>query len=315
MTNEQTAATTTSRPSFFVRFFRALGRFMWALVKVVLVLAVIAALGFGGYLGIRELGNAYLDLSAESVETAARVELLRSDVNTLMENDTSGRRESNAFQNDLTALDGRVSAVEREMTADLERQTAQLAVLEARLDEMVEAGVVISENVALLNGGIAALQTDIVGFGSDLDSLGGEVDGLQSEVAGLDGETVALQASLEDPLAATEDVAELRQILVLFRVWELVARARLRLVEGNPGLALADVQAAQGALSAVIEASSEEMAAVLTPVQQRLDLAAASLPNDPITAARDLETAWEALDGLLSELLGLPVVEVEEEGN
>jgi phosphoglycerate-specific signal transduction histidine kinase len=285
------------------------------LVKVVLVLAVIAALGFGGYLGIRELGNAYLDLSAESVETAARVELLRSDVNTLMENDTSGRRESNAFQNDLTALDGRVSVVEREMTADLERQTAQLAVLEARLDEMVEAGVVISENVALLNGGIAALQTDIVGFGSDLDSLGGEVDGLQSEVAGLDGETVALQASLEDPLAATEDVAELRQILVLFRVWELVARARLRLVEGNPGLALADVQTAQGALSAVIEASSEEMAAVLTPVQQRLDLAAASLPNDPITAARDLETAWEALDGLLSELLGLPVVEVEEEGN
>jgi hypothetical protein len=230
-----------------------------------------------------------------------------------MENDTSGRRENNAFQNDLTALDGRVAAVEREMTADLERQASQLAVLEARLDEMVEAGVVISENVALLNGGIAALQTDIVGFGSDLDSLGGEVDGLQSEVAGLDGETVALQASLEDPLAATEDVAELRQILVLFRVWELVARARLRLVEGNPGLALADVQAAQGALTAVIDASSEEMAAVLTPVQQRLDLAAAGLPDDPITAARDLETAWEALDGLLSELLGLPVV--AEEGN
>jgi chromosome segregation ATPase len=291
-----------------------LGRFLWALVKVVLVLAVIVALGFGGYLGIRELGEAYLDLSAETVETASRVDLLRSDVNTLMANDTNNRRESSAVNNDLTALDGRISAVEREISVDLEQQSEQLSVLESRIDDMAGAGVVISDNVTLLNGGIGALQSDIVTLGSDLDTLGGEVDGLQSEVVGLGSDMAALQETLEDPLAATEDVEALRQTLALFRVWELVARARLRLLEDNPGLALADVQAAQAAVETILETAVEETAASLTPVQQRLDLAAASLPDDPLTAGRDLETAWESLDVYLGELLGLPVVESVEEG-
>jgi chromosome segregation ATPase len=291
-----------------------LGRFLWALVKVVLVLAVIVALGFGGYLGIRELGEAYLDLSAETVETASRVDLLRSDVNTLMANDTNNRRESSAVNNDLTALDGRISAVEREISVDLEQQSEQLSVLESRIDDMAGAGVVISDNVTLLNGGIGALQSDIVNLGSDLDTLGGEVDGLQSEVVGLGSDMAALQETLEDPLAATEDVEALRQTLALFRVWELVARARLRLLEDNPGLALADVQAAQAAVETILETAVEETVASLTPVQQRLDLAAASLPDDPLTAGRDLETAWESLDVYLGELLGLPVVESVEEG-
>jgi chromosome segregation ATPase len=273
-----------------------LGRFLWALVKVVLVLAVIVALGFGGYLGIRELGEAYLDLSAETVETASRVDLLRSDVNTLMANDTNNRRESSAVNNDLTALDGPISAVEREISVDLEQQSEQLSVLESRIDDMAGAGVVISDNVTLLNGGIGALQSDIVTLGSDLDTLGGEVDGLQSEVVGLGSDMAALQETLEDPLAATEDVEALRQTLALFRVWELVARARLRLLEDNPGLALADVQAAQAAVETILETAVEETVASLTPVQQRLDLAAASLPDDPLTAGRDLETAWESLD-------------------
>lgn len=310
MTEEQTTAN-TNESSLLGRFFRFLGRFLWALVKVVLVLALIAALSFGGYLGIRELGESYLDLSAETVETASRVELLRSDVNTLMENDTNNRRQSSAVQNELTEMDGRISAVERELAADLEAQSEQLAALEARLDEMAAAGAVISDNINLLNDGIGALQTDIVNLGSDLDSLGGEVDSLESDVSGLDSETAAIQESLANPLAATEDVAELRQTLSLFRVWELVARARLRLLESNPGLALLDVQAAQLALSAVSENASEEMAATLEPIQQRLDLSASSLPDDSVTAARDLETAWEALDRLLGELLGLPDAAVE----
>jgi hypothetical protein len=313
MANEQ-AATTGSGMGFWGRFGHFLGRFLWALVKVVFVLAIIGALGFGGYLGIRELGRSYLDLSAETVETASRVDLLRSDVNTLMENDTDNRRQSSTFKNDLTAMDGRVSTMERQLSADLEQQSAQLTALEGRLSEITAAGTIISDHVSLLDGGIGALQSDIVGLGSDLDSLGGEVDGLQSDVVGLGSETAALQEALADPLAATEDVAELRQILVLFRVWELVARARLRLVEGNAGLALADVEAAQTALSAVIEGASEEMVATLTPVQQRLDLAASGLPDDPVTAGRDLETGWEALDGLLGNLLGLPPATVDGEG-
>jgi hypothetical protein len=69
-------------------------------------------------------------------------------------------------------------------------------------------------------------------------------------------------------------------------------------------------------LAAVIDAAPEGLAAELEPVQQRLALAAAGLPDDPVTAARDLESGWEALDVLLGEMLGLPEAAVEEgEGN
>jgi prophage DNA circulation protein len=260
------------------------------------------------------LSQSLLRLTVETHETTARVNLLRSDVNSLMENETTGRQQSFEVQNNLTALDGRVSAVERGLEADLAQQSEQLTLLEGRVESLAEAGTVISDNVTVLNGGIGALQTDIVSYGTDLDNLGGEVDGLQSQVSGLTGQTETLQESLTDPLAGTEDVAELRRILSLFRVWELVSRARLRLVEGNPGLALTDVEAAQDALTAVIESAPEEFSDQLLLVQQRLDLAAASLPEDGITAARDLESGWETLDALLGDLLELTPASSEEGG-
>ena len=46
-----------------------------------------------------------------------------------------------------------------------------------------------------------------------------------------------------------------------------------------------------------------DLAESLGLVQTRLDLAATALPDDPEAAARDLNTAWEALDAVLTTLL------------
>ena len=123
--------------------------------------------------------------------------------------------------------------------------------------------------------------------------MGDQVD-LQSDDLTAFGETLT-----------TADLVALRQTIYLFRVWEMVARARLRLLENNAGLAGADVARSQEAVAALIAAGDFADADGLAQLAQRLDLAAAGLPNSPAAAAADLELAWESIDQLLAALLGI----------
>ncbi|MDX1689338.1 MAG: hypothetical protein R3248_15250, partial [Candidatus Promineifilaceae bacterium] len=100
------------------------------------------------------------------------------------------------------------------------------------------------------------------------------------------------------------ELAQMRRALTLFRAWELVARARLRLLQGNAGLAAGDLTAAQATVDAL---AAEEGEAALAPLRQRLALALENLPADPVAAGRDLETAWEMLDEEIATLSGGPV--------
>jgi hypothetical protein len=111
---------------------------------------------------------------------------------------------------------------------------------------------------------------------------------------------------------ATDQVAQMGQALSLFRAWEMVYRARLRLLEQNFGLAAEDVATAQALVAALAAADGAAETESLAEVQERLELAADNLPNDPDTAERDLETAWEMLDAILSATLGEPEVGLAE---
>jgi len=93
-----------------------------------------------------------------------------------------------------------------------------------------------------------------------------------------------------------------RQVLTLFRVWELISRARLRLLEDNFGLARADTEQALRTMDFLLAAAPEE-AETWQRIQARLELALAALPDDPDMAAGDLESAWDALDELLTAML------------
>ena len=79
-------------------------------------------------------------------------------------------------------------------------------------------------------------------------------------------------------------------------------------------MAQADIAAAQVLLaSVVVEAPVEGELSQVDLVQQRLDLVTTALPDDPVTAAADLELAWEQLDSLMAALLlpAEPGVETE----
>ena len=105
-------------------------------------------------------------------------------------------------------------------------------------------------------------------------------------------------------------VTEMTQTLMLFRAWELVARARLRLLENNPGLAQTDVTKADDMLQLIILILPEDSPETdsLQTVQTRLALAADNLDLDAELAGTDLETAWDELDKILATRLQ-PIVD------
>jgi hypothetical protein len=80
----------------------------------------------------------------------------------------------------------------------------------------------------------------------------------------------------------------------------MIGRARLRLLESNFGLAAADIDLAIAAIDDLLGGDVDEPADDLTAVRERLVLAAASLPDQPLVTGRDLETAWEALDEIVA---------------
>ena len=106
-----------------------------------------------------------------------------------------------------------------------------------------------------------------------------------------------------------------RRAIALFRIWEMIGRARLRLVDDNAGLAAADVELALAAVDdllardlAVTATAQDEvepapLAEDLSTLRERLVLAGANLPDQPIAAGRDLETAWETLDAIITNVV------------
>ncbi|MCI0398709.1 MAG: hypothetical protein L0332_21480 [Chloroflexi bacterium] len=278
------------QPGFLSRLGRAI---LWFL-KLIIVILLAFGLGLAGYFGWQWLSSSANAFSSNSG-------LLRSDVNTLMERETSQRQQLSDLQATVDNQEGRLAALENSgMEEALAQQEAVLQSLESQLATVVAGSQTITGNVASLSAGLIALQSDLNENAGRVDELGGQVDSLNSQVGVLDSGLVELGAASAEPAEAVE---RLEQALSLFRIWELIARARLRLAESNYGLATSDVQQALAGVDALVAADPAGASETLQLVQVRLALALGSLPGDPVAAARDLEAAWEALDRLLATLV------------
>ena len=93
----------------------------------------------------------------------------------------------------------------------------------------------------------------------------------------------------------------MKQALYWFRLWELLARARLQISDNNLGLAAADIETALSLASSIPEAATEVETEILATITTRLELAAQELPDEPVTSARDLESAWDIIDQVIAE--------------
>lgn len=285
-----------SEPSSFNRFLRFLGRLVLAFLKLIPVFIIIAALVAAAWLGFQELNRSFGVVNERIDWYDEQIAQVRGEITTVSGELSEQQAQQRALETEAAQIDSRVSSLDD----DLARQDELLATLEEQVTTLENSTGTNTENITALSEGLNSLQGDVTANGAQIDDLGGQIDGLSLELNTAQDEIAENAAALAQKEAI---VTQVSQTLTLFRIWEMVARARLHLVDQNAGLAQADVETAQAILDQMTAEETGELAEALDQVQTRLDLAATALPDDPETAARDLNTAWEALDEVLTTLL------------
>ena len=148
-----------------------------------------------------------------------------------------------------------------------------------------------------LENEVANLQTQITEINKQLTETNKHIDNIEQSV---EAQTVsleklsAIQTKLDMQLKENNDRAllALKHEVLLTRILDMLARARLYLAQSNFGLAKVDVQSARDLLVEVQAGSNDE---VLGQAIARLDVALGNLPAFPVVAAGDLEIAWQIL--------------------
>lgn len=285
-------------------------RLVWiarAVFSVLLVVGVVVAIVWGS-VTVYQMVQGEIERSAESVATRfgaqeSRIDVLRREVDDLMAANPGQEAQLSQLQREMAAVNSQLDT----LAADLGQQNTLLATLEASMAVALSNDETAAGSIGALNDGLTALQSDFNNASVRLDTFGGEVDDLTVAVAVLDETAVSAQ----NQAAASETaVTDMAQTLMLFRAWELIARARLRLLENNPGLAQADVEAADEMLQLLILVLPAE-ADTFQTVQTRLALAAENLHANPNLAGADLENAWDELDQILTQRLQPMLTELE----
>ncbi len=281
----------SSDRGFGYRFGRALGRFLLALFKTLLILLVLGGLAAAIYSG-------YL-LATQGGTNQAWINILRDDIDESRDRERELQTQLNAADSQMATLEAQIGQMETAMSEEMATMEGTMGGMETQLSSLARFGQTMSETVMTLDGDLAALQGEIQ---AEMGTMGSEVTTLQADTDGLRDDLSTLQG---DVSAIPEvDVVRLEELLLLFRVGETISRARLHLAEGNAGLALEQVNVGLALVNGMV-ADERFDAAALTPLQERLRLAQAALPGDTLLASRDLENGWAALDARLTDLLGL----------
>jgi chromosome segregation ATPase len=298
-----------SSPGFLARLGRFLGRLLTAFLKLGLAAIVLAILAGVAWLIYREIDRSFDSVVSRVEANARRIELTEDDVGRYLATNEAQRGEVQELQAAIATREATIAALETSVAAGQARQDTDLADLEGQFADLVARSDAITTSIAFLSEGLVTLQGDTTASLSEIDALGGAVDAVQAEVIGQGEEIAAVQNEIG--AFSAEEFARMQQALALFRMWEMVSRARFRLLEQNVGLASADIGVAlETADSLLLVAPAETATAIsLEEVRQRLIQASSGLPDDPAAAARDLETAWEALDAILARLLGAETIQ------
>ena len=144
---------------------------------------------------------------------------------------------------------------------------------------------------------VTELENDVADLKIQVSELSQRVDeintSLEAHTASLE-KLEAIQLTLETQLKENnnETLVKLKQEVMMTRVLDMLARARLYLAQSNFGLAKEDIQSARDLL---VEVETESRDEILTQAVARLDLALGNLPAFPVIASGDLEIAWQIL--------------------
>lgn len=294
----------TPQRGFFARLGSGLGWLLKTLLKLVLVVAILGAIGAGGYYGYQE----YLKLTGRLNTTTGDVGDLTTSLNNLQTTNEAQQSRLDAQATQIAELAGALEVLELESSADADALDAARLSLGALISDTQESLTALSTGLTAMQGDVITntalldqLNADLAAAAVTLDRLSDDLGTTNESVSATNDDLAAMREEYASP---ERELARMQQVLYLFRVWESIARARLYIAEGNFGLASADLETAISIVDALRLGSGETVGAALLGVRQRLQVSAENLTIDPQAATRDLETAWESLDQLLSLLIG-----------
>jgi septal ring factor EnvC (AmiA/AmiB activator) len=243
-----------------------LGQAIAVLLRLIFVVVLAVLIGVGIYYGVPWV---YWRLVIPVQDNAARVEMLQRD----LENTRAD------WNTDLTEQGQRIFTLESDLAAQRER----LAALEGDLGRMDELLTVQGETLSELQAALDRAEDTTGRLGDDVEALYGELDTLRAEMA--------------DPNRA---IAAFERRLILLQAWGEVLKARLHLLEDNPGNARQALALARANLEQVIALSPEPEAEALSAIQERLDAADTAIEERPFVALNELEIVWRDLDTFIT---------------
>ena len=138
----------------------------------------------------------------------------------------------------------------------------------------------------------AELEKRLESQGQTLATLEQSVDALDAFVSDLDKTVAKVEQAVTTPEA---EVVNLQQQALLLQASQATLKARLHLIENNPGQAqqsLERVDSALGRLEPLIPPEKEEN---LAEIQTQLQTTMTAIEEQPFIATQELEILWELL--------------------
>jgi hypothetical protein len=240
-------------------------------------------------------------------EALAALDADLTEVRTSQKGQSDSLAALQALQADLEALRAELQAIQTDQEAVQADLAAAQAALEAG-DESVAAELqAVRTAQERIGAALGRLQAEQESIGQELASQQAEIDGWDEGLEAKSQEIAALAARLEGEFSPVA----LRRDLILVKAMNLLARARLLLVQSNYGLAQTDLQAARELLMGLSGEVSDDEAAAVAAIVARLDAALANLPEAPVAAADELDGAWQLLvAGLPAEVAITAAIEI-----
>jgi chromosome segregation ATPase len=263
------------------RFFQGLIRLvLFGLIVAIVVTIVVAAINYAS-------PSIYDNVVSPLQDNQAKIELLQTQTEQMQED----------FTSQLTEQRERIAQLETELAAEREARS----VLESTLNQQAEAISAQATAQAEFTADFAAedqaaaraeLEERLEAQGQTLATLEQSVDALDAFVTDLD-ETVA---EVEQAVTTPEtEVVKLQQQALLLQASQAALKARLHLIENNPGQAQQSLERADSALGRLEPLIPPEKEEDLAEIQAQLQAVITAIEEQPFVATQELEILWELL--------------------
>ncbi|GIV64469.1 MAG: hypothetical protein AB1457_07170 [Chloroflexota bacterium] len=203
----------------------------------------------------------------------------------------------------------RISWLETQQASQNEQFSQRLESLQQQVTELGNQILLLQDESAGLKRDLELIQSTQQAYPLQLKQIN-DLEKKLNEVQEISGEALELAEENQQTLANREFLNEVEYQLTLLKSALLISRARLYLSQANLGLARDEIRAARFLLVELQQNASEEQKAALSAWIGRLDSALTNLPNRPVMAANDLQTAENLilLPPMVEETLIAPLV-------